>query len=124
MKINKNEAIKIFGHILSALMVIALSIIERVEVIMKMKNVILSGPDAKEWYFTITNGDENHRLDVGIAVVAPYETSPEFTLGNGGITKVRYWWHLTNGESEAAFIDIDMHNLPSGTKKNYVMKYN
>jgi hypothetical protein len=106
------------------LMVIALSIIGACGSDNENENVILSGPHAKEWYFTITNGDENHRLDVGIAVLAPGETSPEFTLGNGGITKVRYWWHLTNGESEAAFLDIDMHNLPSGTKKNYVMKYN
>lgn len=73
-------------------------------------------------YFTITNGDSTHKLDVGIGVLDPGGVSSPFTL-YGDTTIVRCWWLVDGGESIYSPLRVDMKGKPDKTTENYTMKY-
>lgn len=83
--------------------------------------VIESIPDQTVRYFTITNGDNTHSLDIGIGVLAPGDVSDEFSL-NGDSTEVRCWW-LVDGEKIYSPLRVNMKGKPNKAKENYILKY-
>lgn len=83
--------------------------------------VIESTPDPIVRYFTITNGDSSHSLDVGIKLLAPGDVSDEFSL-NGDSTEVRCWW-LVDGEKIYHPLRVNMKGKPNKAKENYTLKY-
>lgn len=82
---------------------------------------INSIPDGTIRYYTITNGDNTHSLDIGICVLAPGDVSDEFSL-NGDSTEVRCWW-LVDGEKIYSPLRVNMKGKPNKAKENYILKY-
>ena len=73
-------------------------------------------------YYTITNGDSTHSLNVGTGVLEPGGVSSPFTL-YGDTATVKCWWLIDGGESIYSPLRVDMKGKPNNTTENYIMRY-
>lgn len=73
-------------------------------------------------YFTITNGDNTHILDVGINQLAPGDVSDVFTMVSDS-TEIRCWWYTDNSDREFFVFRVNMKDKPYRVKENYTLKY-